>query len=45
VLSSPKISALNNQGGTGVEVTPGVSWLTVRSADNDKFAQADGVWK
>jgi triacylglycerol lipase len=42
--AGPFLMALNNQGSPGVEITPGVSWLTVRSADNDKFAQADGVW-
>jgi pimeloyl-ACP methyl ester carboxylesterase len=29
---------------TGVEVTPGPKWLTLRSDNNDKFAQADGSW-
>jgi pimeloyl-ACP methyl ester carboxylesterase len=29
---------------TGVEVTPGPKWLTLRSDNNDKFAQADGTW-
>ncbi len=38
------LRALNNQGGAGVEVTPGVKWLTIRSDNNDKFAQPDGVW-
>ena len=38
------LTALNNQGGPGVEVTPGVKWMTIRSDNNDKFAQADGVW-
>jgi pimeloyl-ACP methyl ester carboxylesterase len=42
--AGPFLTALNNQGGPGVEITPGVRWLTVRSADNDKFAQPDGVW-
>ena len=42
--AGPFLTALNNQGGSGVEITPGVKWMTVRSADNDKFAQADGVW-
>lgn len=42
--AGPFLTALNNQGGPGVEITPGVEWLTVRSADNDKFAQPDGVW-
>ncbi len=42
--AGPFLTALNNQGGVGVEITLGVRWLTVRSADNDKFAQPDGVW-
>ena len=25
-------------------MTPGVAWLTIRSDNNDKFAQPDGVW-
>ena len=37
--------ALNAPKGTnGDEVTPGVKWLTIRSDNNDKFAQPDGVW-
>ena len=28
----------------GMEVTPGPKWLTIRSDNNDKFAQPDGVW-
>jgi hypothetical protein len=28
----------------GDEVTPGVAWLTVRSDNNDKYAQPDGLW-
>jgi triacylglycerol lipase len=42
--ASAFLSALNNQGGAGNEVTPGVQWLTIRSDNNDKFAQPDGVW-
>lgn len=42
--AGPFLTALNNQGGPGIEVTPGVKWMTIRSDDNDKFAQADGVW-
>jgi len=42
--ASPFLTALNNQGGPGVEVTPGVKWMTIRSDNNDKFAQPDGVW-
>ena len=36
-LNAPKNAA-------GDEVTGPVRWLTVRSADNDKFAQPDGLW-
>ena len=36
-LNAPK-------GPNGDEVTPGVRWMTVRSDNNDKFAQPDGVW-
>jgi len=32
------------QGANGDEVTPGVRWLTLRSDNNDKYAQPDGVW-
>ncbi|MBT2333562.1 twin-arginine translocation pathway signal [Variovorax paradoxus] len=36
-LNAPK-------GPNGEEVTPGVKWLTLRSDNNDKYAQPDGVW-
>jgi len=36
-LNAPK-------GPNGDEVTPGVQWMTLRSDNNDKFAQPDGVW-
>jgi len=36
-LNSPK-------GQNGEEVTPGVKWLTLRSDNNDKYAQPDGLW-
>lgn len=36
-LNAPK-------GPNGDEVTPGVQWLTLRSDNNDKYAQPDGVW-
>jgi pimeloyl-ACP methyl ester carboxylesterase len=36
-LNAPK-------GPNGEEVTPGVRWLTLRSDNNDKYAQPDGVW-
>jgi pimeloyl-ACP methyl ester carboxylesterase len=39
------LMALNSpKGAAGDEVTPGVKWLTIRSDNNDKFAQPDGVW-
>src|SRR6185369_3848721 len=31
-------------GSAGDEVTPGVAWMTIRSDNNDKYAQPDGVW-
>ncbi|MEO7337201.1 MAG: alpha/beta fold hydrolase [Caldimonas sp.] len=43
--TGPFLMKLNApQGPDGNEVTPGVRWLTVRSDNNDKFAQADGAW-
>lgn len=42
--AGPFLKALNNQGAPGVEITPGPRWMTVRSDNNDKFAQPDGVW-
>lgn len=36
-LNAPK-------GPNGEEVTPGVQWLTLRSDNNDKYAQPDGLW-
>jgi triacylglycerol lipase len=36
-LNTPK-------GPNGEEVTPGVKWLTLRSDNNDKYAQPDGLW-
>lgn len=38
------LTRLNNQGGPGIEITPGPKWMTIRSDANDKFAQPDGVW-
>ena len=32
------------RGPNGDEVTPGPKWLTIRSDNNDKYAQPDGVW-
>ena len=41
----PFLTALNNSPAMGGnEVTPGPKWMTIRSDNNDKFAQADGVW-
>jgi triacylglycerol lipase len=41
----PFLRALNApQGPQGLEVTPGVRFLTLRSDGNDKFAQPDGRW-
>jgi triacylglycerol lipase len=42
--AGPVLTALNNQGAPGVEITPGPKWMTIRSDINDKFAQPDGVW-
>ena len=42
--AGPFLQALNNQGAAGVEVTPGPRWLTLRSDNNDKFAQPEGTW-
>ena len=42
--AGPFLQALNNQGAPGVEVTPGPRWLTIRSDNNDKFAQPEGTW-
>ena len=41
----PFMTALNSpQGPGGLETTPGVAFLTLRSDTNDKFAQPDGRW-
>ena len=43
--AGPFLTALNTpQGPQGLEVTPGVRWLTLRSDGNDKFAQPTGEW-
>ena len=42
--AGPFLQALNNQGAPGVEVTPGPRWMTLRSDNNDKFAQPEGTW-
>ena len=39
------LQALNApKGPNGDEVTPGPRWLTLRSDNNDKYAQPDGAW-
>ena len=45
-LNAPKGPDGNvlSAGAAGNEVTPGVRWMTVRSDNNDKFAQPDGLW-
>lgn len=41
----PFLSALNTpQGPVGLETTPGVAFMTLRSDSNDKYAQPDGRW-
>ena len=42
--AGPFLTALNNQGAPGVEITPGPAWMTIRSDNNDKFAQPEGTW-
>lgn len=43
--TGPFLMGLNAaRNAAGDEVTPGVKWMTIRSDNNDKFAQADGVW-
>ncbi|HEY9025251.1 MAG TPA: twin-arginine translocation pathway signal, partial [Burkholderiaceae bacterium] len=43
--AGPFLSALNApKGPNGDEVTPGPKWMTIRSDNNDKYAQPDGVW-
>jgi triacylglycerol lipase len=42
--SGPFLKALNNQGAPGAEITPGPQWMTIRSDNNDKFAQPEGTW-
>ena len=42
---SPFQTALNSpQGPGGLEITPGVAFMTLRSDSNDKYAQPDGRW-
>jgi pimeloyl-ACP methyl ester carboxylesterase len=41
----PFLTALNApQGPDGLETTPGVAFMTLRSDTNDKYAQPDGRW-
>ena len=43
--TGPFLLGLNTPKNTrGDEVTPGVNWLTIRSDNNDKYAQPDGLW-
>lgn len=42
---SPFLQQLNRpKNAAGDEVTPGPKWLTLRSDNNDKYAQPDGLW-
>src|SRR6185437_3223709 len=43
--TGPFLTALNSpQGADGLEVTPGVAFMTIRSDGQDKFAQPEGRW-
>lgn len=43
--AGPFLMGLNApKGPDGNEVTPGVKWMTIRSDNNDKYAQPDGLW-
>jgi triacylglycerol lipase len=42
--TGPFLVGLNAPRADGSEVVAGVAWLTIRSDNNDKFAQPDGVW-
>jgi triacylglycerol lipase len=43
--ASPFLKALNGpQGPDGLEVTPGVKFMTLRSDNLDKFTQPEGAW-
>ncbi|MFZ6649730.1 twin-arginine translocation pathway signal [Undibacterium sp. TJN25] len=43
--TGPFLSMLNApKNATGDEVTGPVKWMTVRSDNNDKYAQPDGIW-
>jgi triacylglycerol lipase len=42
--AGPYLTALNApKGPNGDEVTPGVRWMTIRSDNNDRYAQPDGA--
>ena len=43
--TGPFLSSLNTpKNGNGDEVSQAVKWLTIRSDNNDKYAQPDGLW-
>jgi len=43
--AGPFLRKLNSpQGRRAMKSTPGVAWMTIRSDNNDKYAQPDGVW-
>jgi triacylglycerol lipase len=42
--AGPFLAALNRGSGDGMEVTPGIAWMTIRSDANDKYAQPDGAY-
>jgi hypothetical protein len=43
--AGPFLAGLNApKGAQGDEVAPGVRWMTIRSDNNDKYAQPDGEW-
>jgi triacylglycerol lipase len=43
--AGPFLTGLNApKGPNGDEVTPGVRWMTIRSDNNDKYAQPEGDW-
>jgi pimeloyl-ACP methyl ester carboxylesterase len=42
--AGPVLTALNHQGGAGIEITPGLKWMTIRSDANDLYAQPDGAF-
>jgi triacylglycerol lipase len=43
--AGPFLAGLNApRDGSGNEVTPGVAWMTIRSDNNDKYAQPNDAW-